>query len=128
MLQWAQYGTPLEELIELTQTTTNTDDENDSDTDMEVLEDVDKNTSVVEAEGEEEVDPDWAQDDVETKNESSGTDDKDEVMLMEMDSPPGLKVDLRPYQKQALYWMTERERDPDFREDAVKPGSRDLLL
>mmetsp|Transcript_59417 Transcript_59417/g.145401 ORF Transcript_59417/g.145401 Transcript_59417/m.145401 type:complete len:1326 (-) Transcript_59417:1146-5123(-) len=139
LLQWAQNGTPLEELIELTSTTstTTTDDEEDDDRIEE--EDVDGMTCTDDATttetGEEKAVPDWAHTLVEENEEppsnsaaataaTSNIKRNNNKTWDEMETPDGMKVDLRPYQKQALLWMTEREQDPDFNnESAVDESS-----
>ena len=45
--------------------------------------------------------------------------------LPEMEDPTDLKVELRSYQKQALHWLLQRERDGD---SAELKEQLDLLL
>ncbi|KAL3904003.1 MAG: hypothetical protein SGARI_005126, partial [Bacillariaceae sp.] len=92
LLEWAQHGQPLEELIQNygkeSDTSCDTDDEE------HIVED--ENATTVEEEM-----PEWAQD-VVNQNRSDG----------ERDTPKGMRgVELRPYQKEALHWMTKREED-----------------
>jgi hypothetical protein len=104
LLEWAQRGQPLAELIENYQ-------ENDHDDSSEEEEKEDENVMVspeslegvedIIYEDESEEMPDWAQD-VVTRTITDLEED-------EMETPPGLQVELRPYQKQALDWMTQQE-------------------
>ncbi|KAG7345217.1 SNF2-related protein [Nitzschia inconspicua] len=98
LLEWAQHGQPLEDLIENYASNSNAD--SDLEDDEEVVQD-EAHDGVVEQEEEEM--PEWAQTVINGRSDS--LDD-------EMDTPRDLKVDLRPYQKQALNWMTHREAKP----------------
>jgi SNF2 family DNA or RNA helicase len=42
-----------------------------------------------------------------------------QAILQEMDAPPDFKATLRPYQRQALWWMTQREAQNEL-EDSTK--------
>ena len=134
LLQWAQNGTPLEDLIEFTTqpTSTTTDDEDDDDRTEDG--DVDGMASIDDATtsetGEEKAVPDWANALVEDKGEPksnptdatatwNGIHNNNNKMWDEMETPVGMKVNLRPYQKQALLWMTEREQVPDFNDESA---------
>jgi SNF2 family DNA or RNA helicase len=112
LLQWAQNGTPLEDLIELTSTTNTSDSEEEDGLDTPIEEDVDMTDPTTQTDEEQAV-PEWAQAIVET-GETSGTIKSSQEKWMEMETPDGMKVELRPYQKQALYWMVEREQSPDL--------------
>ena len=100
LLEWAQYGTPLEELIDNYNAAAGSPKDNDSEEEGDVIVDDDKGSSEDQEEEEEETMPEWAQDVV---NQNHAT--------KEMETPSKMKVDLRPYQKQALHWMMEREKD-----------------
>jgi SNF2-related domain len=105
LLEWAQHGQPLEDVIENYENNhNNNSNNNNSDTEEEeemlVSDDEAKDTT---AEQEEEEMPDWAQE-VVNRKPNEWEDD-------ESDTPEGLKVELRPYQKQALHWMTKREAE-----------------
>lgn len=97
LLEWAQHGQPLEEIIENFGNDNNSSSNSDSEEEPEVLVDETTNADQIEEEM-----PEWAQDVVSRKNMDLDDD--------EMDTPKGLKVELRPYQRQALHWMTQREK------------------
>ena len=111
MLQWAQHGklpsVPVEDAK-------HDGDENPVE-DTDVVEvDIDTETAAVRtsAEDEEAAVPDWARDlhcsnDVDSKREAASKESE-----KEMDTPLGFRrgIQLRSYQKQALYWMTQREK------------------
>ena len=108
MLQWAQHGklpsVPVEDAKH----------ENPVE-DTDVIEvDIDTETAAVRtsAEDEEAAIPDWARDlhcsnDGDSKREAASKESE-----KEMNTPLGFRrgIQLRPYQKQALYWMTQREK------------------
>jgi hypothetical protein len=103
LLQWAQYGDdPTFE-----PPTKDDESKDSSDEEVEVMEEDD-----FEAEGEDKKDPpEWAKNVV---NEG--------MRLPEACDPVGFKgnVVLRPYQRQALHWMLERESGSDNREELEK--------
>jgi hypothetical protein len=144
LLQWAQHGKP--ELQNVNNTNKqavlgsglgdgdgdgdgddndNDDDDDDDDDDDENEEDIDMTKSLVHKSAIDELAaiPDWAQGVLRTEHNgktgvTNGNDDDENTM----DTPTGFKdgVQLRPYQKQALYWMTQREKK-------VGSGSSELM-
>ncbi|KAL3928679.1 MAG: hypothetical protein SGARI_004963, partial [Bacillariaceae sp.] len=95
LLEWAQKGQPLEDLIENYGKDCDSSDESDVE---EVVDD--KASDGSNPEIEEEM-PDWAKD-VVNQSRTEG----------EMATPKGMKgVELRPYQREALYWMAKREQE-----------------
>mmetsp|Transcript_30966 Transcript_30966/g.35596 ORF Transcript_30966/g.35596 Transcript_30966/m.35596 type:complete len:1263 (-) Transcript_30966:110-3898(-) len=123
LLQWAQHGkstSPLEKVQKDNNMDKGVQGDDDSD-DSE--EDVDGGKSVVHtsANNEEADIPEWAIGVLRTEdndNDSSNDNDDDKNT---MDTPSGFRgVELRPYQKQALYWMTQREQK-------IAPGRNEIL-
>lgn len=101
LLEWAHYGRPLAELIENYGGNENAimdSEEEEEEEDVMIVDE--SHEGIVEFQNEEEM-PEWAQDVVHGKSPDMEDD--------EMDTPKGLQVELRPYQKQALYWMTQQE-------------------
>jgi hypothetical protein len=99
LLQWAQHG----ETFDFQSSSSNSsdgDDDNDDQDNMVVQADDELEASS--GQGLEDEVPEWAK--------SVATDDSSKT-LPEMDAPKSLKADLRPYQRQALYWMMQREED-----------------
>jgi SNF2 family DNA or RNA helicase len=124
LLQWAQHGQPLEELIDNYSPTNNhnssgshSDEEGESEEEETMVnDDENDNNKATPCDEEEETMPEWAQEVVsETHNDK------------EMDPPPGFKVALRSYQKQALHWMTHREQKTDGNENANWRSQLQLL-
>ena len=103
LLQWAQNGESFD--FEKNQISKSDDD---GEGDMSMEDNLDQKGSVEEEE-EKQV-PDWAQSVVASCEDSSKA-------IPEMDGPKSLKVELRPYQRQALHWMMicedESKRDLD---------------
>ena len=110
VLQWAHYG----DVPDFTPVVTDGDvkDENkmlehqsNSDVD-ELVDDIVLDESEFEVEGKQEA---WAARVVEAASKDPLAD------IPEIPDPDGLTVTLRPYQRQALYWMWKRETDPSNR-------------
>jgi len=136
MLQWAQYGnsslshrpdTCLDDAI---------DDDNNTECVDEAIESNDNEKDDIDAEtptilnstkDEDAKIPDWAQK-VLSRDDKGGTvvgkveRKDDDTKDKEMETPSGFRegIQLRPYQKQSLYWMTQREQ--------VSNGDRTSLL
>jgi hypothetical protein len=99
LLQWAQQGEPYEFGVQVVATTESEDSEPEPE---ELLDDDDDDTML---EHEEKV-PEWA------RLEATTT----QPYLQEMDAPADFKAQLRPYQRQALWWMTQRESQTELEE------------
>jgi hypothetical protein len=95
LLEWAQHGQPLAELIENYENGVSSEEED------VMISDKSHDEVPEDQEEQEEEMPEWAQDVVNRKPA--------DLEENEMESPQGLKVELRPYQKQALHWMTQQE-------------------
>ena len=124
-LQWAHYGdAPDFAPSAATKITAEESDSNSIDDDDD--DDDDKSSSVVlqedDFEGEigSDESPAWAKD---INNQSSDSGESNSKQkLPELDDPVGFddSVILRPYQRQALYWMMKREQEGESREELEK--------
>jgi SNF2 family DNA or RNA helicase len=107
LLQWAQYG----ETFDFERRNHEANDNTSSDAEDENM--IEQNEDELNGEGEKMGDaekiPTWAKSVV---DDTSGHG----KALAECDGPKGLNVQLRPYQRQALQWMTEREAESDSQE------------
>lgn len=98
ILQWAQYGesfdfeTPKNDTIRQVDPSKNDDDETDQGDEL-LVDHEDYNPAEDELR---QPSPDW-------------TNPETDIELNEMPAPTEFKVQLRPYQRQALWWMTQRE-------------------
>jgi SNF2 family DNA or RNA helicase len=101
LLQWAHHGEPYE-LVGKQQNGSSSSSSNSSDSE-EAEELLDEEASVVEDEV-----PAWAK--LDTTPAMS--------QLPELEAPKEFKVPLRPYQRQALWWMTQREAQEELEESS----------
>lgn len=117
-LQWAEYG-DLPEIPDFSASAK--DDDNNSSNRNELSESsdssddaimMDEEDFTVEDETNKEERPEWAKSVNESESDKTAS-------LPEMDEPQGFKgsVVLRPYQRQALYWMMKREQQGESRKE-----------
>ena len=117
-LQWAEYGA-LPEIPEFSaakgdDNANSNEPSESSDNDDAIMMDEEDFTAEEEANKTER--PEWAK----SVNDNENADTT--ALLPEMDDPKGFdgSVTLRPYQRQALYWMMKREQQGESREELEK--------
>ena len=112
LLQWSQYGE------EMPKFETVSDDDDDDDM-LKICKSDDEEREeerlLLEAPEEDEAN-DARMASITTSSEAGAEEEKSSSLLPEQKEPPGFKASLRPYQRQALYWMIQRENKDEAEE------------